>query len=73
MLAPKADTCVPVYVSFCLCTQDGNGQFPFPKLLERGSTSSVASEGVGVAETLPEHVDAPLKGISTLFMNNNFH
>lgn len=41
--------------------QDGNGQFPFPKLTERGSTSNVASEG-GIPDTSPEHTDAVLKG-----------
>ncbi len=48
-------------------TQDGNGHFPFPKLLERGSTSSITSdsEGFGVPESSSEHVDATLKGIST--------
>ena len=55
-----------------LSLQDGNGQFPFPKLLDRGSTSSIGSEGSGVPDTLPEHVDAALKGISTLLVSNEF-
>ena len=49
---------------YALLLQDGNGQFPFPKLIERGSTFSVVSEGIGVPDASLEHTDAVLKGIA---------
>ena len=54
--------------TLCHCTQDGNGQFAFPKLVERGSTTSITSDSSGVSDTLSEHVDDALKGTSIHYL-----